>query len=415
MNYRRIAAFCLLAAGLCLQPACASSNADEKPDERPALTEAPADEEPDEADEADEADADAPTEEGAQVDDSDGEDAGERPAVHAVDYVAIVDGEKITAEAFNAAVERQSAIHGGRVPAQVAQMLKTRILDRLIDETLINRALEQNADAVSVEDAEVDAEFQKFRERFPTADAFEAFLERNGVDQGQMRENLRKDLSLRKLLSQDFDTEVGTQEARDYYDDNIRNFEEDDQVRARHILIELGKDASEEEVEKARLRAAELSEKARQSDVDFAELAREHSEGPSATRGGDLGFFTKRRMVPEFSDAAFAMSVGEVSDPVQSQFGFHVILVEEKKKAQTTPFSEAEEEITTQLERKKFRGAMKEFLADLEADADIERFEDHIEVNVRETNAAPQGQNGLPPGLQKKLQKQLQQKQQNSK
>ncbi len=407
----------MLAAGLCLQPACASSNADQESDERPALTEAPADEESGEADAAEEADAevDGSTEERAEVDDSDGEDIEGKPAVHAVGRVAVVDGEEITAEAFNAAVERVSAMHGDRVPARVAQMLKTRILDRLIDEALIDRALEKNADAISVDDAEVDAEFEKFRERFPTADALEGFMESNGVTQRQMRENLRKDIALRKLLSQDFDTEVSTREARDYYDDNIRNFEEDDQVRARHILIELGKDASEEEVEKARLRAAELSEKARQSDVDFAELAREHSEGPSATRGGDLGFFTKRRMVPEFSDAAFAMSVGEVSDPVQSQFGFHVILVEEKKKAQTTPFSEAEEEITTQLERNKFRGAMKEFLADLEADADIERFEDNIEVNVREAKAAPQGQNGLPPSLQKKLQKQLQQKQQNSK
>lgn len=409
MNYRRIAAFCVLAAGFCLQPACASSNADKKPDERTALTEAPADEESDEAD-AD-ADADAPTEESAQVDESDGEDAGEGPVIHAVDYVAIIDGEEITAEAFNAAIEKNSGAFGGQMPARVAQMMKKRTLDNLIHARLIDRELEKAGDQVRVEDAVVDSELEEFRERFPNDDAWERFLERNGATAAQMRENLRKDLSLRKLLSQHYDTEVSSQDARDFYDKNIRNFEQDEQVRARHILIKFDKDADEDEVEKARLRAAELSEKARQSDVDFAELAREHSEGPSAPRGGDLGLFTHARMVPEFSDVAFAMSVGDVSDPVKSQFGFHVILVEEKKPAQTQPFSEARDDITEQLERKKFRGAMKEFLADVKADADIERFEEHIEVNVSEANAPPAQQ--LPPGVQKELQKQMEKQQRN--
>lgn len=407
MNYRRIAAFCVLAAGLCLQPACASSNADEKSDERPALTEAPADEESGEAD----AEGDRPTEERAKVDETDGEDTDGKPTVHAVGRVAVVDGEEITAEAFNAAIEKTSGTFGSQMPPRVAQMMKKRTLDNLIHARLIDRELEKAGDQARVEDAVVDSEFEEFRERFPTDDAWESFLERNGVTAAQMRENLRKDLSLRKLLSQHYDTEVSSQEVRDFYDKNIRNFEEDEQVRARHILIKLDKDADEDEVDEARLRAAELSERARQSDVDFAELARKHSEGPSAPRGGDLGLFTRERMVREFSDAAFAMSVGDVSDPVQSQFGFHVILVEEKKSAQTQPFSEAREDITEQLERTKYRDAMSEFLADVKADADIERFEEHIEINVSEAKAPPAQQ--LPPGVQKELQKQIEKRQRN--
>ena len=124
-------------------------------------------------------------------------------------------------------------------------------------------------------------------------------------------------------------------EARLYYDANIAQFQTLGQVRASHILLRVDEGEDEAEVEQ---RAAELAAQAR-AGADFAELAREHSEDASnAAEGGDLGTFGRGRMVPEFEAAAFAMAAGDISDPVQSPFGYHVIHVTEKVDDFTEPF-----------------------------------------------------------------------------
>ncbi|WP_168210976.1 peptidylprolyl isomerase [Persicimonas caeni] len=337
------------------------------------------------------------------------------PPLEATGPVAVVDGTEITAERFNEAVERRTKAMGGRMPPPMANMMKKRTVDRLIDEHLIDQKLE--GAKVEVEPKEVDEEFNKFKERFPNEKAFESFLTRNGITADKMKENLQKDLKLRKLLEDKYGIEVTEKDAKDYYEKNEARFEQPEQVKARHILIKTEKGADQAALDKAKKRAEDLAKEAKKSGTDFAKLAEEKSEGPSASRGGDLGFFTRRRMVPEFSEAAFNMKPGEISDPVKTQFGYHVIKVEEKKEAGKVPYDEAKEKIMMQLERQKFRKAMKQFLAELKKDVKIERKEDNIKVNV--SADAAQGGPGMMGGgkmqqmqLQKALQKKLQQQQQ---
>ena len=118
------------------------------------------------------------------------------------------------------------------------------------------------------------------------------------------------------------------QEVINYYEDNQEMFKQEKQVKARHILFRLSDDASAEDEEKVKEKASTVLEKAR-SGQDFAELAREFSEGPTKEDGGDLGFFPKGRMLKEFEDAAFSMSEGEISDLVKTSYGYHIIKVEE--------------------------------------------------------------------------------------
>jgi len=133
-----------------------------------------------------------------------------------------------------------------------------------------------------------------------------------------------------------------------YYDENPDEFKTPKTVEARHILFKLEQDVPEADVEKAKQRALDVMKLAREG-KDFAELAKEHSEGPTKDQGGYLGSFRKEAMVKPFSDMAFSMKAGEISEPVRTQFGWHIINVEKVNEASTEPKAKAEEKIRKKL------------------------------------------------------------------
>ena len=150
-----------------------------------------------------------------------------------------------------------------------------------------------------------------------------------------------------------------TEEAmRKVYDEAAKQIEGEQEVHARHILVE-----TEDE---AKAIVAELKKGA-----DFAELAKKKSKDPGASDGGDLGFFTKDQMVPEFSAAAFALEPGKISDPVKSQFGWHIIKVEEKRNRKPPDFEQVKGQIETYVTRK----AQAEYVGKLRDAAKIERMD----------------------------------------
>ncbi len=138
--------------------------------------------------------------------------------------------------------------------------------------------------------------------------------------------------------------EITEKEIEGYYEYNKERFTEPKKVRARHILFKLKENASEEEKAKVRKQAESVLEMAKKGE-DFAELAKKYSEGPTKEKGGDLGFFEKGKMVPAFEKAAYALKEGEISEIVQTQFGLHIIKVEEIKEARTKPIEEVRQEI----------------------------------------------------------------------
>lgn len=134
-----------------------------------------------------------------------------------------------------------------------------------------------------------------------------------------------------------------------YYTANPARFKVDARVEARHILIGVAPDASENDVEEARKKAEDVYGKAKAGE-DFSELAKNYSEGPSKDSGGYLGFFTRDAMVKPFADKAFSMKPGEISEPVKTEFGWHVIKVESSFPESTTSFANAKDDIKRQLE-----------------------------------------------------------------
>jgi peptidyl-prolyl cis-trans isomerase D len=143
---------------------------------------------------------------------------------------------------------------------------------------------------------------------------------------------------------------VTEQEIKEYYNYNINSFKIPEKVCARHILFRLKEDATKEETAKVRKKAEAVLKQAR-AGTDFAKLAKEYSEGPTRKDGGDLGCFSKGRMVKPFEEAAFKLKKGEISDLVKTQFGFHIIKVEDIQPAKTKTLDEVRSQIENILKK----------------------------------------------------------------
>jgi peptidyl-prolyl cis-trans isomerase D len=148
--------------------------------------------------------------------------------------------------------------------------------------------------------------------------------------------------------------EVSRDAVEAYYRENQEDYSVDETVKARHILLKLPQDADPSLVSEKRQKAVEIMEEAR-SGKDFAELAKARSEGPTREKGGDLGSFTREDMVKPFSDKAFSMKPGEISEPVRTRFGWHIIKVEDRTEAHVKPLAEVEEEIRESLSLRQAR------------------------------------------------------------
>ena len=142
--------------------------------------------------------------------------------------------------------------------------------------------------------------------------------------------------------------ELSDEEVREYYDDNLETFKQPKTVEARHILIKVDQDADPETVKKTKERALKIMKLAREG-KNFAELAKKYSEGPTRDKGGYLGTFKKEAMVKPFADVAFSLKTGEISEPVRTRFGWHIIKVEKVNEASVTSFDDAEKGIQKKL------------------------------------------------------------------
>jgi peptidyl-prolyl cis-trans isomerase C len=168
----------------------------------------------------------------------------------------------------------------------------------------------------------------------------------------------RSRLLMDNLLGQEGKAATTDDAMKKVYEDAAKQISGEQEIHARHILVE-----TEDEAKAVK---AELDKGA-----DFAELAKKKSKDPGASDGGDLGFFTKDQMVPEFSDAAFKLQPGQISDPVKSQFGWHVIKVEEKRNRKPPEFDQVKGQIETYVTRK----AQADYVAKLRDGAKIERMD----------------------------------------
>ena len=240
--------------------------------------------------------------------------------------LAKVDNIEITKEQF------MNVIKG--LPQQQAMEFSTQEGSRkLLDEMIIGELFFLEAEKNKLEN---DEEFIKVME-----EAKHSMLQRYAIQ---------------KLLE---DIKVSQEEIQEYYNSNKNEFLEEEQVSAKHILVE-----TEEECSKIK--------KEIDNGLGFEEAAKQYSSCPSKERGGALGFFIKGKMVPEFADAAFGLEIGEMSSPIKTQFGYHLILVDDKKDGGEKEFDQVAGQISQKIAKEKQHKVYDEKVKELKEEYNIE-------------------------------------------
>ncbi|UCF29957.1 MAG: peptidylprolyl isomerase [bacterium] len=289
---------------------------------------------------------------------------------------AIVNGQSIPMSEVESAVKNTAVRMGilGTPEQSLMDRIGSQVLNQLIaGELLYQEAVRQGFEA---KPDKVDESFSELAEQYPSKEEFNEEMERRGFDEDSLKASMKKQMSIQLLLEETIvaKTSIEEGEAREYFNQNPERFTEEEQVKASHILINAPSEADQEEKDKALARATEITDLARAEGADFAALAMEHSEGPSGPSGGDLGYFGRGRMVKPFEDAAFAMKTGEISDPVLTRFGYHVIKVTDRKDPRTLPFDEVKEDLMVEMKRDKVNSTVNERIKELSEKAEIEVF-----------------------------------------
>jgi peptidyl-prolyl cis-trans isomerase C len=289
--------------------------------------------------------------------------------------VARIDGKEVTkGELAREEYRLTQRLMSQMGPEQLESMkdaLRQRSLDNMINRILFENAIEE--EGISTPKEEADSRWDTVKAGFASEEAFAQRLEQLAMTEQEMRGEIEVGLMIEQLLEKHTaDIEKpGEKEARSYYDANPQRFEEPERVRASHILIATEADESEAQKAEKRTEAAGILDEIRNG-ADFAVMAAQYSDCPSKERGGDLGYFSRGRMVPEFEQAAFGLEVGAVSDVVETRFGYHIMKIAEHTDARTVPFEEASEGIMAMLENQRRQEAMNGYAEELRSEAQIE-------------------------------------------
>ncbi|AZN40806.1 peptidylprolyl isomerase [Paenibacillus albus] len=228
-------------------------------------------------------------------------------------------------------------------------------LDNLIQDELVKQ--EADKKGIVIGDKEVEAEIDKIKKQFPAESDFEAALQQAGMTLDDLKAQTPMQLRISKLVEPQ--VKVTDDDVKKYFDENKATFDEPEQVKASHILV-----ATKEE--------ADAIEKQLKDGGDFAAIAKEKStDTGSKDAGGDLGYFTADKMDADFAKAAFALKVGETSEPVKTQFGYHIIKVFDHKAGKKATFDEKKADIKDTLIRQKVSELSPTWLQDLKSKSKI--------------------------------------------
>ena len=279
--------------------------------------------------------------------------------------LATVNGENITQQDVNQTLNK----FAGQIPKEQIPAATKQILDGLINEKLIMQFIRNNK--LEVSPADIEAELNKIREDIKSNpdmkdQTLEQVLEQHGGSIEDMKRDINISLSLEKYLSKDIDDK----QVKEHFEQTKSEYSEEPTVKASHILIDTRKMKTKEEKDQAKDKIKKIKAEI-DAGKDFAEAAKQYSDCPSKEKGGDLGFFQRKgQMVEPFAAAAFALKVGQVSDPVETNFGFHIIKVTEIKEAKEANFDDAnvKQKVKQEMMKEKAQALMTQIKQDAKID-----------------------------------------------
>jgi len=282
------------------------------------------------------------------------------------DAAAIVNNEVITTQYINEQYES--------VPEIYRQFItKEMILNDSIKELLLLQEAKKQGISVSAEELSKVID-DAIAQSGLSKEEFEKTLDKQNLTMDFVEDYYKKQLIINKLLDKTVLSKIiiSSSEIEEYYNNNKNEFITPEQVRARHILVGSADEADE-------------ILKQLNNGADFIELAKEKSTCPSASEGGDLGYFSKGDMIAEFEDAAFALDVGEISPVVKTEFGYHIIKLLDKKPETLIELEDAMQDIEEKLKLEKQNTAFDDYLNMLREKADIKIFEERV-IEEKETS-----------------------------
>ncbi len=261
--------------------------------------------------------------------------------------LAMVNGENISQQDVDQILNKYAnQIDSAQIPAVTKQILEGLINEKLITQFIRDNKIEATKD-------EVEAEVKKVREEIKSdpstsGQTLEQVLGTHGSNIEEYKKTLALNISVERYLSKDLED----QKIKAYYDKNKFVYD-DTEVKASHILVDTRKMKTEDELAKAKEKINKAKAEV-DAGKDFAEIAKQYSDCPSKEKGGDLGFFKRKgQMVEPFADAAFALKVGDISAPVKTNFGYHVIKVTEVKKGKDVNFADIKPNVKQDMMQEK--------------------------------------------------------------
>lgn len=287
------------------------------------------------------------------------------------EVVARVNGEKIERWELESAVKQAEANAGAAVPAEQRDRVLRSVLDEVVTYHML--AQESRAEQLTVTDAELDAHLKMIRDMFPTEEAFQQALLLRALTPDRLRQQERRALAYQKLLQIQVESKVSVPDAEvdTFYKENLDKFKQGETIHASHIFLPVAKGATPAQKKEVRGRAEQALKEVKQGG-DFAAVAKKYSDDTTAENGGDLGFFGKGDLPPDFEAVAFAMKPGQTSDVVELGAGYHIIRVLERRAPRTAPLEEVRNDVKAFLVQGRRQARMEEFLKGLKAKTKIE-------------------------------------------
>ncbi|MBI4665949.1 MAG: peptidylprolyl isomerase [Nitrospinae bacterium] len=292
------------------------------------------------------------------------------------DVIAEVGGVKVKKDVLVRALqglEKTFAMTGQSLTKDKLDGIRNTIVDNIIN----NESLYQKAekDGVQVDSAKVEESLAHIKGQFKEEGAFKKMLQEQGMTEDDARREITRGLRIRAMLDKNVlsAVKVTPEEVKKYYDVNQMEFERKEMARASHILAKFdGADQASKDKAKKKI---ESIEKKLKDGADFAKLAMAESDDPgTAKNGGQLGFFSRGMMVPEFEKAAFDTQAGKLSAVVETKFGYHIIKVDEKRPAGVVSFEEAKAPIESKLKNQQATVKVQEFIKELKKSMNVKKF-----------------------------------------
>ena len=290
------------------------------------------------------------------------------------DIAVDVNGVILTVKAVDADLQSKLEPMKKQIPEdrmdKIKEQMRTRIIEDFITRTILGQ--ESAKQKISVSEKETNDAIDEIKKGLPKGLTLESALKANNLTMEKMRADIAFGLKANKLFDSQvkYDAAISDDEVNQYYTTNKQRFDEPEKVHARHILVKTA--SGDNETVKAEKKAkADGLHKKLLSGSDFAEIAKENSDCPSSKKGGDLGTFTRGRMVKAFEDAAFTQKANDIGPVVETKFGYHIIQVLEHMQPVSKSLEDVKGTIEQKLSQQKKQKAIQEYIAGLRDKATI--------------------------------------------